>query len=88
MLSGAEPFSNFHRESSKRHFYEFFFEIGPVLKSDHWIRRRGHLKVVFCSIFSFGGHFVQRSGTIVAILIVSYPRNIPMKLFQNTLSGL
>ena len=27
------------------------------------------------SIFSFGGHFVQRSGTILAILIEGHPRH-------------
>ena len=35
------------------------------------------------SIFSSGGHLVQRSGTIWAILVDSHLRNIPVKLFQN-----
>ena len=33
------------------------------------------------SIFSSGGHFVQRSGTILAILAEGHPRNVSMKLF-------
>ena len=35
------------------------------------------------SIFSSGGHFVQRSRTVSAILVDSHLRNIPVKLFQN-----
>ena len=35
------------------------------------------------SIFSSGGHFVQWSGTVWAILVDSHLRNIPVKLFQN-----
>ena len=31
------------------------------------------------SIFSYGGHHVYRSGTILAILIGSHIGNIPMK---------
>ena len=33
------------------------------------------------SVFSFDGHFVQRSGTILAILVGGHPRNISVKLF-------
>ena len=40
------------------------------------------------SIFSFDGHFVQRSGTILAILVEGYPRNISVKLFCNRPIGL
>ena len=32
------------------------------------------------SSFSFGGHFVQRSGTILAILVEGHLRNIPVIL--------
>ena len=35
------------------------------------------------SIFSSGGHFVQRSRAILAILVESHPRNISVKLFCN-----
>ena len=37
---------------------------------------------------SSGDHFVQRSGTIFAILVEGHSRNIPVKLFQNPLTGL
>ena len=40
------------------------------------------------SIFSSGGHFVQLSGTIFAILVEGHSRDIPVKLFQNLLTGL
>ena len=40
------------------------------------------------SIFSFGGHFVQWSKTILAILEVGHPRNISVKLFWNLATGL
>ena len=34
-------------------------------------------------IFSSGGHFAQRSGTILAILVEGHPRTISVKLFLN-----
>ena len=73
LFSGAEPFSNFSRESSKEHLCEI------ILKSAHWPGTRCRLKGF--SIFSFDGHFVQRSGTILAILVEGHPRNISVKLF-------
>ena len=73
-------FSNFSRESSKKHFCEI------ILKSAHWPGRRCRLKGF--SIFSFDGHFVQRSGTILAILVEGHPRNISAKLFWNRPTGL
>ena len=33
------------------------------------------------SIFSSGDHLVQRSGTILAILVEGYPGNVSVKLF-------
>ena len=50
-----------------------------ILKSVHWPRRKCGLNGF--SIFRFDGHFVQRSGTILAILVESHPRNISVKLF-------
>ena len=35
----------------------------------------------FFSIFSSGGHFVQRSQTILAILVEVHPMNISVNLF-------
>ena len=40
------------------------------------------------SNLSSGGHFVQRSGTIFAILVEDHSRNIPVKLFQKPLISL
>ena len=40
------------------------------------------------SIFSSGGHFVQLSGTIFAILVEGHSRDIPVKLFQTPLTGI
>ena len=33
--------------------------------------------------YSSGGHLVQRSGTVWAVLVEGHLRNIPVKLFQN-----
>ena len=40
------------------------------------------------SIFSFGGHFVHRSGTVLAILVEGYQSNIPMKFKSNRPRGI
>ena len=55
---------------------EHFGEI--ILKLAHWPKRRLPLKVL--SIFSSDGHFVQRSGTILATLVEGHPKNISIKL--------
>ena len=65
-------FSKTGRGSSKEHSYEI------ILKLAHWPKRRCHLKGF--SIFSSDGHFVQRSGTILAILVEGHPKNISTKL--------
>ena len=39
------------------------------------------LSVKDFSIFSSGSHFVQPSGTILAILVTSHKKNISVKLF-------
>ena len=67
--------SSFGRKSPKEHSCII------ISKSMHWLRRRIRLKVF--SIFSSGGHLVQWSGTVRAILVDSHLRNIPVKLFQN-----
>ena len=35
----------------------------------------------FFSILSYGGHFVQRSKPILAVLVKGHPRNISVKIF-------
>ena len=59
-------YCNSGRQITKEHFCEI------ILKSSHWSRRGCPLNVFFIS----GGHFVQRSGTIVAILVEGHLRNI------------
>ena len=53
-------------------------------QSGHWPRRRCCLKLLvffgFFSIFSSGGHFVQPSRTILAILVKGHKRNTSVKL--------
>ena len=49
-----------------------------ILKLAHWPQRRCRLKGF--SIFSSDGHFVQRSGTILAILVEGHLKNISTKL--------
>ena len=65
-------FSKTGRGSSKEHSGEI------ILKLAHWPKRRCSLKGF--SIFSSDGHFVQRSGTILAILVEGHPKNISTKL--------
>ena len=65
-------FSKTSRGSSKEHSGEI------ILKLAHWPKRRCRLKGF--SIFSFDGHFVQRSGTILAVLVESHTKNISTKL--------
>ena len=56
-----------------KHFCEI------ILKSTH--RPWRICRFTSFSIFSSGGHFVQLSRTILAILVKIHPRNIPVKLF-------
>ena len=60
---------------------EHFCEI--TLKSGHWPRRRGCLKIV--SLLSSGDCFVQQCGNILAML--RHKRNISVKLFSNQAKG-
>ena len=50
-------------------------------KSDALVKEEKSFKGF--SIFSSGGHLVQRSRTVCAILVDSHLRNICVKLFQN-----
>ena len=47
-----------------------------ISKSVHPFSRRSRLKLF--SIYSPGGHFVQKSGTVWAIFVDSHLRNIPV----------
>ena len=55
-----------------KHFCEI------ILKSDHWLG--GDVFERFSS-FSSGGNSVQRSGTILAIVVEGHKMNISVKLF-------
>ena len=72
--------SNFSRELPKEPSCEI------ISKYVHRFSRRSRLKLF--SIYSPGGHFVQRSRTILAILVEGKPRNISVKLFQNLYTSL
>ena len=65
-------FSKTGRGSSKEHSGEI------ILKLAYWPKRRCRLKGF--SIFSSDGHFVQRSGIILAILVEGHPKNISTEL--------
>ena len=60
--------SVFGRELPKEHSCEI------ISKSVHWFSRRSSLKLF--SIYSPGGHFVQRSGMVRAILVDGHLRNM------------
>ena len=62
--------SDFDRQSLKENF-----KINALVKEDQSFKG--------FSNFSSGGHLVQRSGTVLAILVDSHIRNILEKLFQN-----
>ena len=72
--------SNFGRGSPKKPYCKI------ISKSMHWLGRRSRLKVFL--FLSYGGHLIQQSGTVSAILVDSHLRNIPVKLFQNLSTSL
>ena len=76
---GRNDLSNFGRRLPKEHSSEI------ILKSVCWFSRRSCLKLF--SIYSPGGHFVQRSGTVSAILVEGHQRNMHVYLFQNPSTG-
>ena len=81
LFSIVDPQWQFGRGSSKKHFCEI------LLKSAYlpWSRCCSTFLCLRCrlkgfSIFSSDGHFVQRSGTILAVLVEGHPKNISTKL--------
>ena len=66
--------SNFSRELPKIPSWEI------ISKYVHRFSKRSRLKLF--SIYSPGGHFVQQSRTIWAILVEGKPRNISVIFFQ------
>ena len=63
-------FSNFGRGSLKEHVCEIILRL---VKEE--VPFKGF------SIFGYSGHFIQRSGKNVAILVQGHPKNIYIKLF-------
>ena len=61
----------------KGHYEVQFCEI--ILNLDQWFRSRCLLKIFL--IWSSGGHFVQRRGTICGIFVAGIKRNNTVKLF-------
>ena len=55
----------------------------PMKFESHWPKGSGGVSFygnyLQFSIFSSGGHFVHRSGTVLAILVEGHLSNIPMK---------
>ena len=72
--AGQNHLCNFGR----RHHEEKFCEI--ILNLDQWFKRRCCLKIFL--IWSSGGSFVQRSGTICAILVEDIMSNNSVNLFE------
>ena len=55
-------FSNFGKRALEEHFCEIILKLGPLAWEEMSYKS-------FFSIFSSSGHFVQPSGTILAILV-------------------
>ena len=76
-----QPFCSAERNHlcnfGRRHHEDQFCEI--ILNLNQWFRRRSCLKIFL--IWSSGSPFVQRSGTICAILVEGLMRNNSVKLF-------
>ena len=72
-------FSDFGKGALKEHFCEI------ILKSSHW-HGKCHLKVfLFLAMVAI---LFSGAEPFLAILVEGHSRNIPVKLFQNPLTGL
>ena len=67
LFSGAEPLCNFGRRHHEKQFCKNYFEFGPVVQEETSFK-------IFL-IWSSGGPFVHRRGTICAILVEGIVRN-------------
>ena len=76
LFNVAEPFEQFWLRDTQETFLYNYFKINQLVQVKKSFKG-------FFSIFSSGGHLVQQSGTVRAILVESHPRNLPVKLFQN-----
>ena len=80
MFNRAERFEQFWWTVAKGAFLYNYFKINALVKEEKPFKG--------FSIFSSGGHLVQRSGLVWAILVDSHLRNIPVKLFQKLSTNL
>ena len=72
LISRVSCLSNFIRGQYEEHFWRNYFEFALVVQE---------MLLKDISIFSSGGHFVQQSITVCAILVEGIMRNISVKLF-------
>ena len=80
LFNRAERFGQFWWTVTLETFPYNYFKIDALVKEKKSFKG--------FSIFSSCGHPVQRCGTVWAILVDSYLRNIPVKLFQNLSTAL
>ena len=76
LFNRVERFEQFCWTVTYGTFLYNYFKIDALVKEEKSFKS-------FFSIFSSGGHLVQRSKTVLASLVDSHLRNIPVKLFQN-----
>ena len=79
LFNVADFFEQFWKRVTQGTFLYNYFKINLL------VQEKKSLKGF--SIFSSGGHLVQRSGTVWAILVDSHLRNIPVSSFQNRCTG-
>ena len=70
LFNAAERFEQFWWIVTEGTFLYHYFKIDELVKEKKSFKG--------FSIFSSGGHLVQQSGTVLAILVEGHPRNIPV----------
>ena len=80
MFNRAERLQQFYRQSPKGTLLYNYFKVDALVKEEKSFKG--------FSIFNFGGHLGQRSGSVWSVLVDSHLRNISVKLFQNLFTGL
>ena len=80
LFNRADQFEQFWWTVTLGTFLYNYFKINALVKEEKSFKG--------FSIFSSGGHLVQRSGRLRAILVDSHLWNLPVKLFQNLSTNL
>ena len=78
LFNVAGPFEQFRTRVTQEIFLYNYFKIHLLVQEKKSFKG--------FSIFCSGGHLVQRSETVWAILVEGHPRYLPVKLFQNPFS--